>query len=347
MSANIPIGKLSFTVFGYGYNSDRADSGSGMKESIPLNFSADYAEFDATGQYCWIMKNSGGLTKYETKDWTIVDQGEVSHGLNWINKPKNVLNGYAIAKDNNSSCIFDLTTNEIIATGSALDMWGSRYDCIETESGLYRFVPQSSNRGTINIFTLDPSNMSLSKSPDRGNRAGVGFIDDDSAYVYYPPEWFYQAAYVESYNVSGGYDWGQQASDDDKMFSNVSMHGLVKDSYIYVPTNVNGTWKLAEYDGLSQVNFITPNYIRAFGNLGNEKVNIYAEYAYPVYSSERNTAAFVVDGKGLYITDFSDVYSIIDFDTATYRPLAVSDSMVICIKQPKPSGALSLEVFEF
>lgn len=351
MSANIPIGKLSFTVFGSGYNSDRADSGSGMKQSIPLAFAASYAEFDPTGEYCWIKKdnNGAGLYKYRTRDWTIVDQGLVPTNLGYLYRPSNTEDGYGIAYPNTISSedayLFDLTTNEIISSASVSTIIQGLLDCIDVGSGIYRFCIKSNNRGIISIYSVDTSDFTVTKSSDIGNRAGVGFIDDDSMYAYYKPEWFYQQAYVGSYNTAGGQDWGQQAPEGDNQFSNVSMHGFTDaNGHIYVPTLVNGVWKIGEYDGTSQVNFITPNYIRAFGNLGETKPTI---LPYVAYSCDRSLVAFMVQDVGLYLSDFDDVYLISDFESAEYRPLAVSENMIICVKGPKPSGSPSLEVFEF
>lgn len=353
MSANIPIGKLSFTVFGYGYNSDRADSGSGMKESIPLPFGASYAEFDPTGQFCWIKRDSSGsgLYKYDTRNWELVDQGEIPTNLQYLYKPKNSENGYAIAfpftVSSGDAYLFDLTTNEIINSGAASTLISGKYDCIDAGNGIYRFCPQSGSSEIINIQSLDTDDFSVSKTADISQRAGVGFIDTDSIYAYYPREWFYQLGYVASYNVSGGQDWYQQATEDDRGFNNVSLHGFTRDGKIYVPTNVNGTWKIGEYDGMSQVNFLAPNYVRTFGNFGNEKIEIGQNGYFAVYSGDRNLVAFPVTDKGLYISDFNDVYEIIDYADAYYYPLAITDGMVLCAKAPKPSGALSLEVFEF
>lgn len=348
MSANIPIGKLSFTVFGSGYNSDRADSGAGVKEGIPLNFYARYAEFDATGQYCWII--NGGLHKYETENWTRVEQGDVPSNFSILNSPKNNEYGYGIAfpPSSGTAYLFDLTTNEIINTGSRPDLWGSQYDCIDVGDGIYRFCIQSNNRAQLYLYSFDTEDFSLSLSPVTYPRAGVGFIDDNSAYVYYAPEWFYQAAYVASYNISGGEDWGQQAADDDKLFSNISMHGFTDaNGHIYVPTLVNGRWKIGEYDGTSRVNFITPNYIRAFGDLGNNKPTIGQDNMFPVYSRDRSIVAFAVQDTGMYVSDFSDVYMLMNFENYKYVPIAVSDNKVLCQKRPLGSGSITLEVFEF
>ena len=349
MSANIPIGKLSFTVFGSGYNSDRADSGAGEKESTVLNISATMAEFDKTGAYCWIVTNSG-LFKYETTNWTTVDQGDVPRACNWITKPKNNANGYGLAllPSNNSFYLFDLTTNEVINSGGGYSIVGA-VDCIDIGDNKYRFCSLRKNygQGSNYFYTVDLSDLSVTPSGVFSPRAFVGFLDEDDVYAFYSPTWFYQYKSIFSFNISGATNWAQVASDAGSAgFASVCMEGATKDGKIYVPTLVNGVWTMGEYNGMSQVNFNSPNPIRTFGRLRDDVAYSLIVDGVTIYSGSRSSAVMRFDNE-IYFTDFDDVYFITKYTEEFIKPLAMTDNMILCIKSPQSTGGIIMEVFEF
>lgn len=333
MSAFIDVNKLNFTVFGRGYDDDRGNSGEGYLEPDSTGIDVVLAEFDETGQFCWI--NDGGwhgnvVHKYETENWTSVEQGSVPY-LEFITHPHNVENNIGYVGYGNTVCLFDMTTNEIIKTGSVSNLWhgGRITDCtLDEDNNLLHYVRLYRNReNTTNIYTLDIDNLSGSNIGDIYDRSNNGFIDIDSAFVKYPPEWFNQWWWASALNVNGSTEWGITATDDSThAFTNVGYNcwGLCGRGKIYLPSYIGDEWVMGEYSGASTPDLITPTPIKTYGHFDSKPAISEAI----CYSNGKKKGAFSC-GEGTFVCDMENgSLAKITADVETVR--AMTDNMLIC-----------------
>lgn len=330
MSANIPIGKLKFSVFGRGYDDVRGNSGTGASAPDTLNFYPAQAAFDSTGQYCWILISNGGLHKFSTTTWQMVDQGEVPTNALGFYHPSNVDNNIGFSYYGGVAYVFNLTTNEIISTGeiSGFAYNGSLMDCILIDDDKLRLASNGQTRATNGIFTIDLNDFSWSVTTHY-NSGFSGFIDNDSVYAYYEPEWFYQTGRIFSANASGGEDWSRGASQaGGSAFDKITLQGATAKGYVYIPSYVNGKWTLGKYSGLSGFDYETPSPIKTFGEFPS-KPTMYSTTNrgtwYATYTNGRTKACFG-STYGLYVTDFNDMWLIAE---GNYQPLAICDGMIL------------------
>lgn len=328
MSANIPIGKLKFTVFGKGYDDDRGNSGAGTKESAVLNYRALSAEIDATGRYIWVVGDyvPNGMQKIDTYTWTAVSTGDIPHYKN-INHPKNVANNIGIVQNNESDShtiyLFDLTTNEMINSGEmSYYAYVSHEDCILVDDTIYLATLTQGRAGNI-VRTLNIDDLSMTTTGTIG-RSFVGFTDNTHIFGYYPKEWFYQDSNISLLTTSGGWVWDVQQSS----FPNIATGGLTRNGKIYLPSLINNKWVLGEYPQTPSPDVNTPSPSRYFGDFGGYPNTLnYTEGLTIRYNTTRDIALICTTDVGAFITDFQDLYKISDL--GGMRALAVNDEMAV------------------
>lgn len=338
MSASIGVGKLKFTVFGTGYDDERGDSGTGLRDGGTLSFQSTYAVIDETGAYCWIVKyGTTELVKYDMLTWEEVDKGDLPDTCAYLNHPKNVPNNYGIVyKAEDGIYIFDLTTNEIISQGTIAFVPSGNEDCILVDDEI-RFATLAQGRARNWIRTLSIDDLS-STEVDLTDTAFVGFTDDSHVYCFYPKEWFYQSHKLYLIDRAGNTVWTITQST----FDNIYMAGLTRDGKIYLPCLIDGVWVMGEFPQTPAPDVNTPAPVRTFGEFETGPSMIIQQSLCVTYSSDRRMAAFSTDGGGLYITDFEDVY-LIDENGTDCVPLAINDDTFIY----NNSATASTEVVTF
>lgn len=333
MSVSIDTNKLKFVVFGSGHDETLIDSGDGYLEPDSTGLDVLLAEFDETGQYCWV---SGGYWvqyhtyKYETTNWTQVSQDNVP-AYEFLTHPHNVANNLGLVGYGGNFCLFDLTTNEVINSGAVSNLWnGQRItDCtLDEDNNLLHYARLYRNReNTTNIYTLDLDNFSGSNIGDIYDRSNNGFIDVDSAFVKYPPEWFSQWWWASSLNVNGSTEWGITATDDaTHAFTNIggSCWGLCGRGKLYLPSYIGGEWVMGEYSGASTPDLITPTPIKTYGHFDSKPTISEAI----CYSNGKKKGAFSC-GEGTFVCDMENgSLTKITTDVETVR--AMTDNMMIC-----------------
>lgn len=327
MSANIAIGKLKFTVFGKGYDDERGNSGSGVKEGEVLNYGSRYAEIDATGRYIWVAGDFG-IRKIDTFTWEEVSMGDIPNWMHYINHPKNVSNNYGFVSEisgygaDMTGYIFDLTTNEIISSGDlTYRSGGGQDDCILVDDVLI-FASLTQGRASNYVTTLAIDDFTMTRTEGIG-RSFVGFTDNSHIYGYYPKEWFYQDSNISLITTSGVWVWDVQRSN----FNNVAVGGLTRNGKIYVPSSIDGNWVLGEYPQTPAPDFDTPTPSRYFGVFNGYPNTVYNGVINVKYSTLRDIALICTSDTGIYMTDFEDVYRI--SDTNTTSALAINDEMAV------------------
>ena len=326
MSATIDVGKLKFTIFGKGYDDDRGNSGTGVKEGAVLNYAASMAEIDATGRYIWLVGDfvTNEMQKVDTYTWTAVSTGDVPH-YKYINHPKNVANNYGLVIDqyggSNMGCLFDLTTNEIFNSGEINPNYQvGDEDCILVDDKI-KLATLAQGRTTNRIRTLDIDTFDMSVTAEFG-RALVGFTDNTHVFGYYPKEWFYQDSNISMLTTSGGWVWDIQQSS----FDNIVVNGFTRDGKIYLPSHINGKWVLGEYPQTPAPDVNTPSPTRYFGDFGGYPNALYSGIQI-VYNTDRSIALMCTSNIGAFITDFQDIYKI--SNTNELMALAVNDEMAV------------------
>ena len=325
MSATIGIGKLKFSVFGKGYDDDRGNSGTGIKEGAILNYRASMAEIDATGRYIWLAGDfvPNGMQKIDTYTWTAVSTGNVPL-LKYINHPKNVANNLGLVVDmyggSRTGYLIDLTTNEILNSGEMDYLSYASEDCILIDDTIYLATITQGRGGNI-IKTLNIDDFSMTATDTIG-RAFVGFTDNTHIYCYYPKEWFYQDNNETMITTSGSWIWDIQRG----YFDNICPRGFTRNGKFYLPSHIGDKWVLGEYPQTPAPDLDTPTPSRYFGDFGGypESMNNGLQIK---HSTLRDIGLMCTTSLGAFITDFDDVYKI--SDTNSMNALAVNDEMAV------------------
>ena len=349
MSLTIREGKMSFSVFGRGYDDVRADSGEGAIEDYNrYAMGVSTGCFDATGQYLWLgcygNGHTAGLLKYDMDD----DFTELVHAVPTTQDPCVVL--HASGDDNNLGLaiqggnwwVFDLTDDTVVASGTDasianyIDWARTPYDVALDGTKFYITAPRT-QRGTPNVSILDYDSGSFSNIVLSGyQRAGGAFITDSLIYLYYPAEWQYHNDYISGVAPSGSELWGYQGQG---VFTNVQLSGFGKKGRLYVPTNIYGSWRLGEYNGTRVPDFETPKPIKVIGKFPSRPtITAYA------FSHEKKRVAFNANN-GFFVSDFEDMEKLSD---SSLNVIAVNDNYVIVEGgYVSPSIPSSIGIFKY
>lgn len=321
MSANIPVGKLKFSVFGRGYDDIRGNSGYGNKESDVHNIVAEYCAIDITGRYVWIV---GGMyiNKFDTETWA-----SVPHSIprSPIYHPCNVENNYGVVMPSNTRVIvFDLTSGEIIkdiTTENPFTSSTGNQDCILVDDVIY-LTNIANQQSAINVTKISLTDDTVTSMVMSG-LYNCGFADDDLIYGYWAKVWFSQVSRAYAWDLNLTEQWQIVEPSTSVSFAS-NLHGLCGNGYLYLPTPDNGTWGLGEYDAHSAPDLVTPAPIRVFGEFESRP----QFQPYYCYNQGKTKAAFQTS-IGTYYTDFSSIERLDDDETPNLRPLAMNDEFII------------------
>lgn len=338
MSLTIDKKKLKFSVFGNGFEDDRADSGEGNVEDYDRFSVTPYSmAIDNTETYYWYFY--GGLHKFQLSDHT-----EVAHtvpdtsaysGYSSLIHPYNVDNNYGVLLmlDSGSTVnvtVFDLTDDSIILQTTYSDNFviSSSETAILVGTDIYITNRPLAARAGFRFIHIDLDAGTASLYRDYGNENTGGFIDSDTIYTYYVPQWFSDYKSANGRSFAMGYQWSVRASaagGSGYPYANYD-RAMCANGQIYCPTYKNGAWRMGVYSGVSP-NFNTPKPIRVFG-----KFKQFPKIRGWCFNLEATKAAFMTD-IGLFVTDFKDIElvstALLFNDYNSFCPMEMSDNYLL------------------
>ena len=133
-----------FTIFGHGYDATRNDSGTGAKEAVIHDLTAEYCAIDETGKYAWIVGGGGRLYKLNIATWE--QQAHSIPVVGSLYHPCNVANNYGVIFVSNTRVVvFDLTTGEILkdfapSSSGTFSQPIQHCDCILVDDVIYLVI---------------------------------------------------------------------------------------------------------------------------------------------------------------------------------------------------------------
>lgn len=330
MSATINSNKLKFSVFGRGFEDNRNDSGSGVKEIFrDLGKGVQNVIVDNTETYFWIAQTTGNLPleyvgKRRVDDLSVVSQSSVpSTGATLLFHPSNVSNNYGVAIIISSMdfYVFDMTDDSLITSGtsSVPSFLNSQSDCILVGQKIY-IVSRSYDRGdNQRVLCIDLDAGTLTQT-GTFNDGSCGFVDDDTIYGFFPTPWFSDHRRNFGVGVTGSLQWQIIASGTGQAgFPHTWQEGLTGNGFLWIPVELYGGWRFGKFKGDGTADFETPKPLETFGKFANAPQ--IKKYNMPCYTDGRENVAFMVTD-GLFVSDFKDVTFITDTE---WRPKALSE----------------------
>ena len=328
MSATIGSKKMKFYLLGHGYDETRNDSGKGTKtRTISIPNRSYHGAFSQDGAYCWVSDDGfNGLQKYDTETWTTVSIGSVPSNLDFIIHPTNVSNDICFGYKSGTAYIFDLSTNDIINTGSiSFPISGTTLaDCV-LDGNILRFCTLQQSVANNKVISLNIDTLAVS-SVDVAIIM-CGFTSKKNIYCHNLAGWNYKWLGVD--NPSGGNVWGVTAvAYGSAGFPNLNsaLCGFGANNRIYIPSKIDNVWVMAEFDATEVSDYETPTPIRSFGTFDSEpRISDPNSIYFIPFSNGRRYASFVTD-IGLFVTDFRDVEKLTD---TRHQPLAMTEDMIL------------------
>lgn len=326
---SLSVENLKFTIFGHGHDSTRNDSGSGA-ESRELNLKVYSAVIDSSGNYAWLVTDSG-LKKYSTRTWEEVEQNVIPDTCGFVIHPNNVSNNYgiAISVDGNATYIYDMTDDTLVGTASSsfgITIGYKSWDCVLV-SGKILMVRKYLGITNLDLTEIDLSNMTLNTTRIGTKLGCCGFVSDSVLYAVYEREWGYQTTTAYGIGLDGSTVWSSGGINNN---TDLNYWAIVGNDKLYMPVLIDNVWHYGEFNGLSTPTFspVTPN--RIFGSfdicpnlapyLGVNDRNHYVAY------NDGRTKACALTADGVLVTDFNKFSKVDDLSI----PLAMNDRMVIC-----------------
>lgn len=326
------IENLKFTIFGHGYDATRNDSGRGTA-SYEKDIYAYSGIIDETETYLWLTNggvSDGGLHKYRLSNFEEVEQTSIPSETVYLLHPTNVQNNIGIAfVSATQAYIFDLTDDTVIGTvtgdnlpsTAGFDSW----DCALIDNKIYFTRTRCSLHTSLDLCSIDLSDMSYSVSTIFSNISCNGFVNDSLLYAYYVREWFYQSDCAYGIGFDGSTQWSNTGINRNE---NMGATALVGNGKLYMPVRIDDVWHYGEFDGTSNPTFSPVSPIRTFGSFENPPEISASGHSYRVDVAYNNgkTKACVWTQLGLLLTDFHKVETM---TTDNVVPLALSDKYLI------------------
>lgn len=330
MSYNIE--NLSFTIFGSGHDSTRNDSGDGMTSFL---YSCDYAVFDSTGQYLWVVTKQGELADRKIRKLDTTTWEEVPHAFENVDVSSVATSGFLVGIENTNSnlgvlvtdsnkiFVFDLTTDTIYNTISG---------------NLYRIDPNYAPRATLVGDVIRIVGTSVDQSKYRAPYATINLSNNTYGQNEQSGGWtisgFYNDTDITFANRNYGDRkalWGASISDgaghvqtwgDFYIYSDdITLDSFAKDNYLYIPTEVGDIWRFGKYS-------VPPD----FSSLPADYIGINANtIASPAcYTRGRTWASFLMSDGSLAVTDFTNYGILYTGNNPSLTPIAMGDPYIVC-----------------
>lgn len=314
MSGTIDIFKLKFSVFGHGFEDTRADSGDGAKaRADKINYSAEYAAIDSTGQYLWLA-GAAGIKKYDLLDEDLaeVPQTAVPDGTTTIlMHPSNVSNNYGIAFQGTTCTIFDLTNDGVVISGTVLyTLTQMKYDCV-LNGGEVQIATLQQGRANNKIYTLDTSDLTMTEASLL--QKGVnGFVDASKISAYQVPRYGDEYIFIYGINIDGTTEWSYQApSPGGSAMPNYIEVGWGAGGLMWNPCKKYGKWRMGGFRWTASTAFATPMPYKVFGTFTERPTMLLNQKIYYAHSTGREKIAFST-GQGVYVGDYHDLKKVTD-----------------------------------
>ena len=332
MSAIIQPYKSKFVIFGSGYNDTRNDSGDGMTTFL---YSCDYAAFDNTGRYLWVVTKNGEIADQKIRKLDTTTWEEVPHAFENVDVSSEITSGFLVGIENTNSnlgvlvtnsneiVVFDLTTDEIYNTISG---------------NLYRIDPNYAPRATLVGDVIRIIGASVDQSKYRAPYATINLTNNTYAMNEQAGGWtisgFYNDTDITFANRNYGDRkalWGANILDgagqvqtwgDYYIYTDdITLDSFAKDNYLYIPTKVGDTWRFGKYS--VPPDFSTPpaDYIG---------INANTIVSPPVYTRGKTWASFLMSDDSLAVTDFTNYGILYTGDSPKLTPVAMGDPLIVC-----------------
>lgn len=316
-----------FTIFGSGFDSTRNDSGVGMTEDIFRIGTVDFGAIDETGEYVWLTDGYNYLYKYKIEG---MERQTHSVPIGSLYHPANVANNYGviIPPSGDRVIVFNLTDGTIIKTlSSSTYITDGVGETILVDDVIY-YTRIVGGRGTVLIYRFDLTNETVTTA-SFGNVACNGFVDENTLFMYYTPEWFHQTAVAYGVGTNGSTQWSLTASQSGGSgFNGVSITGaLCGNGKIWIPTKKGDSWVMGMYNGNSTPNLNTPRPIKTFGRFESAPA---LEWQYRMFNycyTQGKTKACFATTIGTYWTDFEHLEKLGNTPSAL-RPVAMNDHYI-------------------
>lgn len=314
MSASIDIFKLKFSVFGHGFDDTRADSGDGhVTIADKINYSAEYACIDDTGQYLW-LSSSSGIKKYDLNEDALpeVVQTAVPDGTGTILiHPSNVANNYGIAFQGTTCTIFDLTSDTVIKTGTvSYTLTQMLYDCIFDGTN-FQITSLQQGRSNNYLYTLALSDLAMTYL--MLSAKGVnGFVEPTKLSAYRVPRYGDEYIFIYGQRLDGTTDWTYQApSAGGSAMPNYIEVGFGADGLMWNPCYKYGKWRMGGFKWSGATDFALPKPYKVFGTFPARPVMLLSQKVHYAHSTGREKVAFSTD-QGIYFGDYHEMIKVTD-----------------------------------
>jgi len=327
------IEDLNFTIFGNGHDEVRMDSGDGMTTFL---YSCDYAVFDSTGQYLWVVTKNGEIADQKIRKLDTTTWEEVPHAFENIDVHSNSTSGFLVGIENTNSNLGVLVTdsNEIVVFDLTAD---TIYNTIS--GNLYRIDPNYAPRATLVGDVIRIIGASVDQSKYRAPYATINLSNNTYAMNEQPGGWtisgFYNDTDITFANRNYGDRkalWGAtiidgagitQLWDDYSIYNeDITLDSFASNNNLYFPTKINGIWQFGKYPIPPDLD--TPSPIGAIGINANTIVSP------PVYTRGRTWASFLMSDDSLAVTDFTNYGILYTGDSPKLTPIAMSDPLMVC-----------------
>lgn len=324
---SLTIENEKFTIFGSGYEQTRNDSGEGMPEpDIHLLNGINYGAIDETGEFVW-LSDGGNIYKFRIRPWENVGH---SIGSGSVFHPCNVENNIGLASATSTNKVFNLTTGEVIKTiesGGGFSGW--KCDSILVDDAIYLNI-RNTQRNGLSLYKVDIENETVSLMLDEYNRLGCGFVDDDTIYSVFQAEWFSDYTRIYGYGFSGGVQWSGVSTDEDRLFSKVdTSNGICGNGFIFVPSLVEGKWRLGMYGGNSTPDFLTPTPIKTIGEFASKPSLEWQFRNVDICFNQGKTKCAFATSIGTFYTDFDKKLVKLSDTPSDFIPLAMDDHTIV------------------
>ena len=328
MSASIDIFKLKFSVFGHGFDDTRADSGDGhIVKADKINYSAQYACIDSTGQYLWLA-SSLGIKKYDLFDDDLSEVAQtavIDNTSTILMHPSNVANNYGVAFQGTTCTIFDLTDDSVVISGTVLyTLTQMQYDCIFDGTN-FEITSLQQGRSNNYLHTLALSDLAM--TDETLTAKGVnGFVESTKLSAYRVPRYGDEYIFIYGQRLDGSVDWTYQAPQaGGSAMPNYIEVGWGADGLMWNPCFKYGKWRMGGFKWTGATDFALPKPFKVFGTFSAKPTMLINQKFFYAHSTGREKIAFST-GQGIYLGDYHDLIKVTD--DANYTLACENDTVV-------------------
>lgn len=332
MSITIGPNKSKFVIFGSGYDNVRADSGDGMTSFM---YQCDYAAFDKTGSYLWVVTKHGDLAdqkvrKIDTSTWEEVSHpwenmdvhSSIKGALTYVESEDSNL-GIMVLDNGSQMIVFDLTTDEVYCTvnGNIYNMEGYYLRATEKD-GIIRIIGTTMDNSMTNapLATIDIANEAYALNAIAGGWTINSFYNDTDIILanrHYGDRVATWGARIND-NSSWPQIWWVAGYIDD-----VKMDSFASNDQLFFPTKTVGDmWQYGKYNVPPDIS--TPSPITVFG------LNADTLATPACYTRGRTWASFRTTDNALVVTDFVNSGILYTGNSPALTPIAMSDPLIVC-----------------